>query len=207
MKKLSNPQKAIYDFIVSYYEKNSFPPTVREICSAVGLASTSTVHAHLTKLEQNGLIQRNPAKQRSLVITEPQASAVGMPVPLVGNVAAGTPILAVENIEDEFILPPQLLHGARKDEVFLLKVEGSSMIDAGMFHGDYIVVHNGLQVNNGDIVVARIQGERATVKRFFEDKDNGRVRLQPENTTMQPIYVAYNDVEVVGKVIGLMRSY
>lgn len=205
MKKLSNPQKAIYDFIVSFYEKNSFPPTVREICSAVGLASTSTVHAHITKLEQKGLIQRNPAKQRSLVITEPQSGATGVNVPLVGNVAAGTPILAVENIEDEFPFPPQLLHGAGKDEVFLLKIEGSSMIDAGMLNGDYILVHNGLQVNNGDIVVARIQGERATVKRFYEEK--GRVRLQPENATMQPIYVAYNDVEVVGKVIGLMRSY
>jgi repressor LexA len=205
MKKLNNPQKAIYDFIVSYYEKNSFPPTVREICTAVGLASTSTVHAHLAKLEQKGLIQRNPAKQRSLVITEPQTGAAGVNVPLVGNVAAGTPILAIENIEDEFPLPPQLLHGAGKDEVFILKIEGSSMIDAGMLNGDYILVHNGLQVSNGDIVVARIQGERATVKRFYEEK--GRVRLQPENSTMQPIYVAYSDVEVVGKVIGLMRSY
>ncbi len=207
MKKLRNPQKAIYDFIVSYYEKNSFPPTVREICTAVGLASTSTVHAHLTKLEQQGLIQRNPAKQRSLVITDSQVASGGMPVPLVGNVAAGSPILAIENIEEEFVLPPQLLHGASKDEVFILKIEGSSMIDAGMFHGDYIVVHNGLQTHNGDIVVARIQGERATVKRFYEDKENNRVRLQPENSTMQPIYVAYSDVEVVGKVIGLMRSY
>lgn len=205
MKKLNNPQKSIYDFIVSYYEKNSFPPTVREICTAVGLASTSTVHAHLAKLEQKGLIQRNPTKQRSLVITEPQNSAAGISVPLVGNVAAGTPILAIENIEDEFPLPPQLLHGAGKDEVFILRIEGSSMIDAGMLNGDYILVHNGLQVSNGDIVVARIQGERATVKRFYEEK--GRVRLQPENATMQPIYVAYSDVEVVGKVIGLMRSY
>ena len=100
MKKLRNPQKAIYDFIVSYYEKNSFPPTVREICTAVGLASTSTVHAHLTKLEQQGLIQRNPAKQRSLVITDSQAASGGMMVPLVGNVAAGSPILAIENIEE-----------------------------------------------------------------------------------------------------------
>ena len=100
-----------------------------------------------------------------------------------------------------------MLHGASKEEVFILKIEGSSMIDAGMFHGDYIVVHNGLQTHNGDIVVARIQGERATVKRLYEDKENNRVRLQPENATMQPIYVAYSDVEVVGKVIGLMRSY
>jgi len=207
MKKLSNPQKAIYDFIVAYYEQHSFPPTVREICTAVGLASTSTVHAHLTKLEQKGLILRNPAKQRSLVIADSQSAQPGMAVPLVGNVAAGTPILAVENIEEEFLLPPQLLHGASKDEVFLLRVEGSSMIDAGMFNGDYILVHNGLQVQNGDIVVARIQGEHATVKRFFEDKENGRVRLQPENAAMQPIYVSYGDVEVVGKVIGLMRSY
>lgn len=207
MKKLGNPQKAIYDFIVSYYEQHSFPPTVREICSAVGLSSTSTVHAHLAKLEQKGLIVRNPAKQRSLVIADSQAVQPGMAVPLVGNVAAGMPILAVENIEEEFLLPPQLLHGAGRDEVFLLKIEGSSMIDAGMFNGDYIVVHNGLQAENGDIVVARIQGEHATVKRFFEDKENGRVRLQPENAAMSPIYVAYSDVEIVGKVIGLLRSY
>lgn len=205
MKKLSNPQMAVYDFIVTYTQDHSFPPTVREICAAVGLASTSTVHTHLRKLEERGLIKRNPAKQRSLVITSPPSSASGVRVPLVGNVAAGTPILAVENIEEEFFLPPKMLHGAQKDEVFLLKVEGSSMVEVGMFHGDYIIVHKGLQVSNGDIVVARIQGERATVKRFFEERD--RVRLQPENNTMQPIYASFNDVEVVGKVIGLMRSY
>jgi repressor LexA len=124
MKKLNNPQKAIYDFIVSYYEKNSFPPTVREICTAVGLASTSTVHAHLAKLEQKGLIQRNPAKQRSLVITEPQTGAAGVNVPLVGNVAAGTPILGVENIEDEFPFPPNFSYGAVRGGV-LLKIEAA----------------------------------------------------------------------------------
>ncbi len=207
MKKLQDPKKSIYDFIVQFYEKHHFPPTVREIGAAVGLASTSTVHTHLAKLEKEGLIQRNPSKQRSIVLTpsEKFTAAYGVTVPMVGNVAAGIPILAVENIEDEFTMPFQLLHGAQKGEVFLLKVEGASMIDTGMLHGDYLVVHNGLQVNNGDIVVARIQGERATVKRFYKEKD--RVRLQPENATMQPIYAALSDVEVVGKVVGLMRNF
>lgn len=205
MKKLQDPQKNIYDFIVSYIEENSFPPTVREICAAVGLASTSTVHTHLRKLEERGFIIRNANKQRSLTLSTPHTSKNGVTVPLVGNVAAGTPILAIENIEDEFQLPAQLLHGAKKNEAFLLRVEGSSMIDVGMFNGDYIIVHNALQVNNGDIAVARIQGERATVKRFYKEK--GRVRLQPENPDMQPIYVAYSDIEIVGKVIGLIRSY
>ncbi|MDL2258356.1 transcriptional repressor LexA [Eubacteriales bacterium OttesenSCG-928-K08] len=206
MKKLNNPPQEIYDFIVSFIEDNSIPPTVREICAAVGLASTSTVHAHLKTLEKRGMIQRDPAKQRSIVLTAAQNSG-SLTVPVVGNVAAGLPILALENIEEEFAIPSQWLHGAKKGEVFILTVEGSSMIDIGMFNGDYIIVHNGLQVNNGDIVVARIYGERATVKRFYEERDQQRVRLQPENETMQPIYVAYNDIEIVGKVIGLVRSY
>lgn len=205
MKKLENPQMAIYEYIVSYIEKNSFPPTVREIGAAVGLKSTSTVHAHLTKLEQRGLIQRNANMQRSLVVTAPPSGPEGVLVPLVGNVAAGMPILAQENIEDTFVLPPQLLRGARKDEVFMLKVEGNSMIEAGMLHGDYIIVHNGLQVENGEIAVARIQGERATVKRFYLEKN--QVRLQPDNSSMKPIYVAPSDIEIVGKVIGLLRGY
>jgi len=203
MKKLANSQQAIYEFIVSYYEEHAYPPTVREICRAVGLSSTSTVHTHLNKLEQRGLIRRDPAKQRSIVITE--QSGVGQLVPLVGNVAAGTPILAVENIEDEFPMPPMLLHGGRKGELFVLRVEGNSMIDAGIYNGDYIVVHNGLAYDNGDVVVVRIQGERATVKRIYREQD--QVRLQPENAAMQPIYVAYGDIEVIGKVVGLMRSY
>lgn len=208
MKKIQNPRKEIYDFIVSFCEVNHFPPTVREICAAVGLKSTSTVHAHLNKLEEQGLLHRNPAKQRSIVILNDKSlQDAGASVPLVGNIAAGTPILAVENIEDEFLLPRQMLHGGKKGEVFLLQVEGTSMIDAGMLHGDYIAVHNSLHVNNGDIVVARIQGERATVKRFYIEKKEGRVRLQPENSSMQPIYVALSDVEIVGKVIGLFRQY
>jgi len=207
MKKLSNPQEQIYDYIVTHCQEHTYPPTVREICSAVGLSSTSTVHMHLNKLEQSGLIRRDAAKQRSIVIVHPdQKAPVYMnTTPLVGNVAAGTPILAVENIEDEFPLPPMLLHGGKKGEVFMLRVEGNSMMDIGMLNGDYIVVHCGLDYSNGDIVVARIQGERATVKRIYKEKD--RIRLQPENAAMNPIYVAYNDVEVVGKVVGLLRSY
>lgn len=211
MKKLQNSQQQIYEFLLDFYNKNGFPPTVREICAAVGLNSTSTVHTHLSKLEQRGLIKRNPAKQRSITITPPTDGELELhqstrsTIPLVGNIAAGVPITALENIEDEMVVPPLLSHGGNRSELFILKVEGSSMMDAGILSGDYIVVHNGLQVENGDIIVARIQGERATVKKFYREQD--RVRLQPQNAQMQPIYVAYSDVEIVGKVVGLMRSY
>ncbi len=205
MKKLKNSQQVIYEFIISFYEEHSYPPTVREICKAVGLSSTSTVHAHLTKLEQRGLISHKPSKQRSIVVNRPQSSAEAQPVPLVGNVAAGLPILAVENIETVLPLPRELLHGASKDEVFLLRLTGDSMIDIGMFTNDYIIVHNGLDYTDGDIVVARVEGEAATVKRIF--REQGRVRLQPENANMEPIYTSYEGLTIVGKVIGLIRSY
>jgi len=213
MNELKKSQKKIYEFIVDFYEQNAYPPTVREICAAVGLSSTSTVHAHLAKLEQRGLIKRNPSKQRSItILSAPTGSEQSTQntkeedkIPLVGNVAAGMPITALENIEDSFAIPARLRHGGNQNELFMLKVEGSSMIDAGILSGDLIVVHNQLQVTNGDIVVARIQGERATVKKFYKEKD--RVRLQPANAQMQPIYVAYSDIEIIGKVVGLMRSY
>lgn len=210
MKKLGNPQKDIYDYIVRHIAEEGYPPTIREICNAVGLSSTATVHTHLDNLESKGLISRNPAKQRSLSIiseydSNRNAAASLRMVPVIGSVAAGTPILAVENIEETLPVPSRLLHGAADGEVFVLRVEGSSMMDIGMLNNDFIVVHSGLGYANGDIVVARIQGERATVKRIYKEKN--RVRLQPENSTMQPIYAAFTDVEVVGKVIGLYRGF
>lgn len=209
MKKLENPQKEIYYYIVRHIQEEGYPPTVREICNAVGLKSTATVHTHLEKLESKGLIQRNSAKQRSLCVISDydenrNASAAFIMVPIVGNVAAGAPILAIENVEETVPIPSRFLHGARQGEAFILRVEGSSMVDIGIQNGDYIVVHNGLSYANGDIVVARIQDERATVKRIYKEKT--RIRLQPENSSMQPIYAAYSDVEVVGKVIGLYRG-
>lgn len=217
MKKLANPQQEIYQFICSYTELHSYPPSVREICEAVGLRSTATVHAHLKTLEKQGLIIRDPAKQRSIQLNAAAQSVspdadVGEGrdrqdaacVPLVGRVAAGIPILASENIEDAFPLPSVLLHGNNTEDVFMLRVDGDSMHNAGIYNGDLLVVrHVGAYVD-GDIVVARIQGESATVKRLYREKE--RIRLQPENDLFEPIYAAYRDVEIAGKVIGLLRS-
>lgn len=213
MKKLSDPRKDIYDFIVAYAQENTYPPSVREICEAVGLTSTATVHTHLKKLEQQGLITRDPARQRSIRVSErdgaemresAQSARRDRAIPLVGHVAAGVPILATENIEDSFPLPDMLLHGSARDEVFMLRVEGESMHDAGIRDGDIIVVHRNCGFDNGDIVVARVQGENATVKRLFREKTCAR--LQPENALFDPILVPYDELEIVGKVTGLMRS-
>ncbi len=204
MKGLGKTQQAVYDYIRSFIEERSFPPTVREIGAAVGLKSTSSVHSHLKGLSDKGYIRLNPSMQRSITLTQaaaPQAQSI----PLVGTVAAGQPIFAEDNIQEYFPLPPLLLHGAQSDEAFLLRVSGESMIDIGMFDGDMIVVHSGMSVGNNDIVVARIGGDTATVKRVFFEKD--RVRLQPENTSMSPIYASYDNVEIVGKVVGLIRQY
>ncbi|HMM31417.1 MAG TPA: transcriptional repressor LexA [Clostridia bacterium] len=204
MKGLGKTQQAVYDYIREFIQERSFPPTVREIGAAVGLKSTSSVHSHLKGLADKGYIRLNPSKQRSITLAQsiaPQAQAI----PLVGTVAAGQPIFAEDNIQDYYSLPTPLLHGAEQDEAFLLRVSGQSMIDIGMMDGDMIVVHSGISANNGDIVVARIGGDTATVKRVFFEKS--AVRLQPENTTMAPIYAAYADVEIIGKVIGLLRQY
>ncbi len=233
MKKLANPQQQIYEYIISYSREHAYPPSIREICKAVGLNSTATVYVHLKNLEQKGLIVRDPTKQRSIQVPalQPQQSAFAAGsyapqrfachepdvtrysfseetaqhnVPLVGDVAAGVPILAAENIEDAFPLPNMLVRGKPVDELYMLRVEGDSMIDAGIQSGDILVVQHDCDCENGDIVVARVQGEAATVKRLYREKT--RVRLQPENALYSPIYVRFDELEIDGKVIGLLRS-
>ena len=204
MGNLGKRQKEIYEFIKLYFDKHSIPPTVREIAEAVSLKSTSTVHLHLKELQKRGLISMEPMKQRSITIMRSEGSR-GVLTPLIGDVAAGQPILAYDNIQETFTLPSSLLHGANGTEVFMLKVEGESMIDIGILNGDLIVVHNAIGSENGDIVVARVGGDTATVKRIYYEKAG--VRLQPENSNMDPIYASYDDVEIVGKVIGLIRRY
>jgi len=207
MKKLADPQQVILDYMISFTEEHAYPPSVREICAAVGLKSTATVHTHLRNLEKRGLITRDPAKQRAVFINTdqlPDREVKHYKVPLLGHVAAGLPMLAAENIEDAFPLPDVLMHGKEPEEVYMLRVDGESMRDAGIRDGDILVVNHNCSCTNGDIVVARVQGESATVKRFFREKD--RVRLQPENELFEPIYVPFDEVEISGKVIGLLRS-
>ena len=207
MKKLADPQQVILDYMISFTEEHAYPPSVREICAAVGLKSTATVHTHLRNLEKRGLITRDPSKQRAVFINTdqlPDRVEKQYAVPLVGHVAAGIPMLAAENIEDAFPLPDVLMHGKEPEEVYMLRVDGESMRDAGIRDGDILVVNHNCSCTNGDIVVARVQGESATVKRFFREKD--RVRLQPENELFEPIYVPFDEVEISGKVIGLLRS-
>ncbi len=207
MKKLADPQQVILDYMISFTEEHAYPPSVREICAAVGLKSTATVHTHLRNLEKRGLITRDPAKQRAVFINTdqlPDREEKQYNVPLIGRVAAGLPMLAAENIEDAFPLPDVLMHGKEPEEVYMLRVDGESMRDVGIRDGDILVVNHNCSCTNGDIVVARVQGESATVKRFFREKD--RVRLQPENDLFEPIYVPFDEVEISGKVIGLLRS-
>lgn len=207
MKKLADPQQVILDYMISFTEEHAYPPSVREICAAVGLKSTATVHTHLRNLEKRGLITRDPSKQRAVFINTdllPEREEKQYAVPLVGRVAAGLPMLAAENIEDAFPLPDVLMHGKEPTEVYMLRVDGESMRDAGIRDGDILVVNHNCNCVNGDIVVARVHGESATVKRFFREKD--RVRLQPDNDLFDPIYVPFDEVEISGKVIGLLRS-
>jgi repressor LexA len=208
MKKLSDPQQVILDYMISFADEHGYPPSVREICAAVGLKSTATVHTHLRNLEKRGLISRDSSKQRAVFINSDAIPSHGSEkrnaVPLVGRVAAGIPMLAAENIEDAFPLPDVLTHGREPDEIYMLRVSGESMRDAGIRDGDILVVNHNCACINGDIVVARVSGETATVKRFFREKN--RIRLQPENELFEPIYVAFDDVEISGKVIGLLRS-
>lgn len=207
MKKLADPQQVILDYMISFTEEHAYPPSVREICAAVGLKSTATVHTHLRNLEKRGLITRDPSKQRAVFINTDhlhEKEEKKYAIPLIGRVAAGLPMLAAENIEDAFPLPDVLMHGKEPEEVYMLRVNGESMRDAGIRDGDILVVNHNCNCANGDIVVARVQGESATVKRFFREKD--RVRLQPENDLFEPIYIPYDEVEISGKVIGLLRS-
>lgn len=204
MDKISERQQEILEYIKIQIQIKGYPPSVREIGEAVGLSSSSTVHSHLAKLEEKGLIKRDPSKPRTIEILETDSTDMFaysqrlIKVPLVGKVTAGQPILAIENIEETFLLPKSLVG---YEEVFMLTISGDSMIEAGIFDGDNVIVKRQESANNGDIVVALLD-EEATVKRFF--KESGRIRLQPENSNMDPIYAI--DVNVLGKVVGVYRS-
>ena len=197
---LTKRQKEIFDFIRRYLRKYGYPPTVREIGDALGLHSPSTVHAHLAKLEQIGLLRRDPSKPRALEVMVGKARKVlkGPGVPLVGNVAAGEPILAEENIEDYYEVP-SVIGGESGD--YILRVRGDSMKDAGILEGDFVVVRPAKEAKNGEIVVALL-GDEATVKRYFRERDT--IRLQPENKAHKPI--RSRDVEVLGRVVGVFRT-
>ena len=192
-------QQRILEFIKAEIEDKGYPPSVREICAAVGLRSTSTVHAHLNHLEEQGLIRRDSTKPRALEVVD-GSQPRGRSVPLVGRVTAGQPILAIENIEDYLMLPQSMLG---KDDLFCLRVQGESMIDIGILDGDIVVLRQQDSADNGDIVVAMTPDDEATLKRiFYED---GHVRLQPENTTMAPIIV--ENAAVLGKLVALFRQF
>ncbi len=215
-KELSQKQRQILDFIIQQQAQRGYPPSVREICEAANLSSTSTVHGHLERLERKGYIRRDPTKPRAIEIlyhpeqevlpedmSSPEFNEVPLAevaqVPVIGRVTAGEPILAVENIEDHFPLPLSVL-GDEPEKDFMLRVRGESMINAGILDGDYILVHQQSSARNGEIVVALID-DSATVKRFFREKEF--IRLQPENDYMAPIYV--KEASVLGRVIGVYR--
>jgi repressor LexA len=204
---LTERQRQILDFLTSYLDAHGYPPTVREIGEAVGLASPSTVHAHLANLERAGLIKRDPTKPRALELTDRTRSQPAEDVhrlPLVGEIAAGSPLLADENIHEHLAVPDTLARG--DGEEFLLRVKGDSMVNAGILDGDIVVVHRQEDARNGEIVVALAgqdeAADEATVKRFF--REGGRVRLQPENDSLDPIYAEY--VQVLGAVTGVFRK-
>lgn len=198
--KITAKQQEILEYIKGCILKKGYPPAVREICEAVHLKSTSSVHSHLETLERNGYIRRDPTKPRAIEILDDEFALTRremVQVPVVGTVAAGQPILAQENIEDYFPIPASLLPNA---ETFMLRVKGESMINIGIFDGDQVIVEQTKTARNGEIVVALVE-DSATVKRFFKEKEH--YRLQPENDNMEPIIV--NQVEILGKVIGLFR--
>ena len=200
-KELSYRQRDILQYIVQHTETHGYPPTVREIGQAVNLSSSSTVHAHLRTLENAGLIRRDAVLTRAIRVvagnTEPFRPKHIANLPVVGRVAAGRPILAVEDIEDTFPVPKEFLSGG---DGFMLRVKGDSMVEDGIMDGDYVVVRQQEAAENGDTVVALVEDE-ATVKRFY--KENGRIRLQPANSSMEPMY--FKELDVVGKVVGLVR--
>lgn len=200
--KITAKQQEILDFMKEQILNRGYPPAVREICEAVKLKSTSSVHAHLESLEKNGYIRRDPAKPRAIEIVDDNFNITRREmsyIPVIGTVTAGQPILAVENIESYFPIPVDYLPNA---ETFMLHVKGESMINAGIFNGDMILVKKQNYAKNGDFVVALIE-DSVTVKTFY--KEDGFYRLQPENDTMDPIIV--NEVEILGKVIGLFRMF
>lgn len=209
--KIGKRQRAIYDFICAYTAEHSYPPSVREIGCAVGLASPSTVHMHLKALESAGLIKRDPKKPRTIEVTNEEEDGVPLAkvtqdpssntisLPLVGQVAAGQPILAEQNVEENLTLPASLVSSASS---FVLRVHGDSMINVGIFDGDLIVVKEDPVARDGEIVVALIE-DSATVKTFYREKDC--IRLQPENDSMEPIYA--DNPTIIGKVTALVRTF
>jgi len=206
MAKLSKRQQEILDFIKKEVQTKGYPPSVREIGEAVGLASSSTVHGHLARLESKGFIRRDPTKPRAIEILAGDSTQVMNPskvvnVPVIGKVTAGQPITAIENVEEYFPLPERLV--SPDDQVFILEIMGDSMIEAGILDGDYVIVRQQQTANNGDIVVAMTDEHEATVKRFFKEKNS--VRLQPENSNMEPIIL--RNVTILGKVIGVYRMF
>ena len=199
---ISKQQSRILDYMNMYLKDNGYPPTVREICAAVGLSSTSTVHSHLKKLEKEGYIKKKESKPRAIGITNPNSeedeiSNNSVSIPLVGEVAAGTPILAAENIEEYLTMPKSMFPG---DDYFMLKVRGDSMINAGIFDKDYVIVKSQSTAYDGDIVVALLD-DSATVKTFYMERNY--IRLQPENSSMSPILV--DKVDIQGIVKGIFR--
>ncbi len=199
--KMTSRQQEIFQFIKRYASKYGYPPTVREIGKAVGLASSSTVHAHLANLEKYGVLRRDPTKPRAIELLFDKAKQAVAPdggLPIVGRVAAGQPVLAEENIE-EYVQVPSVAGGDEGE--YVLQVSGESMRDAGILAGDYVVVHRQDSARDGEIVVALL-GDEATVKRFFRESDH--VRLQPENPSMEPI--RSREVQVLGKVVGVFRK-
>jgi repressor LexA len=207
---LNSNEQNILDFIKKQIKENGYPPSVREICAAVGLKSTSSVHLYLNRLAEKGAISKTGLKTRALKVVEedisPDAKITDnnvLSIPLVGNVAAGAPILAEQNIEEYFSIPSSFLSkAALSSNTYMLKVKGESMINVGIYDGDYIIISKQNTAVNGEIVVALIENE-ATVKTFYKEKDH--IRLQPENDTMAPIIV--KDVQILGKVVGLFRKY
>ena len=198
--RITQKQSEILEYIKSQILNKGYPPSVRDICQAVNLKSTSSVHAHLESLEKNGYIRRDPTKSRTIEIIDDNFNLSRREVvniPLLGQVAAGQPLLAVENITEHFPIPSEYMP---RGEVFMLKVKGDSMINMGIYEGDQIIVRKQNTASNGEVIVALVD-DSATVKRFY--KENGHIRLQPENDFMDPIIV--DDCEILGKVIGLIR--
>ena len=201
IKENSDKQTQIYNFLIEFTKSKGYPPSVREICQAVSLKSTSTVHGHLKRLEKKGLIYRDPTKPRALEIVELSNEEKELiDIPIVGKVTAGMPILATENIEDMFQIP--INYVKHNNDLFILKVTGDSMIEAGILDGDLAIIEQKNIATNGDIVVALIENE-ATIKRFF--KENEFIRLQPENKNYEPIIV--EDCSILGKLVGIYRAY
>ncbi|HCW53139.1 MAG TPA: repressor LexA [Clostridium sp.] len=201
MAERKDKQSEIYEFLKSYTESKGYPPSVREICEAVSLRSTSTVHGHLKRLEKKGLIKRDPSKPRALEIAEfstPKTEMIN--IPIVGKITAGLPILATENVEDTFSLPLNFIKHDK--ELFMLRVSGESMIKAGINDKDFAIIERCNDAANGEIVVALID-DSATIKTFYKEKDH--IRLQPENDTMNPIIV--DNCSILGKLVGIYRAY